>query len=308
MEILSYLNSHGGHGEIIHGNVKKVAARIKSLRKTTLAKKALAGKNYGCIGKPSNWLIASSFDPKVVEEKLGMKFVDIDIHELIDEFNKKQYIENEYTALLKTKGFKKEEVEKALYVYGACKRICEKYELSAVSVRCFDLLDTVYTTGCLALAILNNEGIYAGCEGDIPALLTMLIAGTVTGKDCFLCNPSRFDTKEGTAVFAHCTLPINMVKDNFTLNTHFESGIGVAVQGTFKKKPITIVKTSGNLDRFHAQEGKIIPHKFSNMLCRTQIKVKLDDFSYFLTKPINNHHIIIFGHHEEELKDFFESI
>jgi len=308
MEILSFLNTHGGHGEIIHGDVKKVAERIKSLRNVALVKSKLAGKNYGCIGNPSNWLIASSFDPKAVFEKIGMKFVDIDIQELIDETNKKQYEENEHTALLKTKGYNKEEVEKALYVYGACKRLCKKYNLAGVTVRCFDLLDTVCTTGCLALAILNNEGIYAGCEGDVPALLSMIIAGTVTGEKCFLCNPSRFDTEKNTAVFAHCTIPIDMVKDNFTLNTHFESGIGVAIQGAFKEQPCTIFKCSGSLDRYHAQEAEIIPHEYSTMLCRTQIKLKLDDFSYFLTKPINNHHIIIFGNHEAELKDFFESV
>lgn len=307
MEILSYLNTHGGSGEIIHGDVNKVAKRILSLRNTTLAKKKLAGKKYGCIGKSSNWLIASSFDPKAVEEKTGMSFVDIDINELIEEINKNQYEENEYTALIKTKSFDAKEVEKALYVYGACKRLCNKYDLSAVSVRCFDLLDTVCTTGCLALAILNAEGIYAGCEGDIPALLTMLIAGTVTGERCFLCNPSRFDTKDMTAVFAHCTLPIDMVND-FVLNTHFESGIGVAIQGTFENQSCTVIKCSGSLDRYHAQEGEIIPHEFSNMLCRTQIKLKLDDFSYFLTNPINNHHIICFGKHEAEIKDFFESL
>jgi len=307
MEIMSYINNHGSKGEIIHGDVKKVAQRIKTLKAITLAKKNLAGKNYGSIGKPSDWLIASDFDPKAVEEKLGMKYVYIDIQELIDETNKKQYIENEFTAQIKTKGFNADEVEKALYIYGACKRICEKYNLAAVTIRCFDLLDTVCSTGCLALAILNAEGIYGGCEGDVPSLLTMLIAGTVTGERCFLCNPSRFDTEKGTAVFAHCTLPLDMLKD-YKLNTHYESGIGVAIQGTFEERPVTIVKCSGNLDRHHQQEGQIIPHEFSTSLCRTQIKLHLDDFSYFLTNPINNHHIIIFGNHQDELNAFFESL
>ena len=38
------------------------------------------------------------------------------------------------------------------------KRLVEKYELSAVTIKCFDLLNTVHTTGCLALAILNAVG------------------------------------------------------------------------------------------------------------------------------------------------------
>ena len=149
-------------------------------------------------------------------------------------------------------------MEKALYVYGAVKRLCDKYQLSAVTVRCFDLLDTVYTTGCLALSILNDEGICGGCESDVPALLSMAILGAVSGEPMFLCNPSRFDTKAGTAVFAHCTIPTTMLKD-FCLNTHFESGIGVAVQGTFAESDCTIFKCEGDLSRWHARRAASYP-------------------------------------------------
>ena len=268
------------------------------------AKAALKGKNIGCIGAPSEWLIACNYSPEAMMEKLGIGFVMVGIDELLSEIAKNEYPENEYTRAFKSKGYKPEEVEKALYVYGAIKRLCEKYQLSAVTVRCFDLLDTVYTTGCLALSILNDEGICGGCESDVPSLLSMTILNAVTGEPVFLCNPSRFDTKAGTAVFAHCTIPTTMLKD-FCLNTHFESGIGVAVQGTFAESDCTIFKCEGDLSRWHAQEGSIIPTTFSDMLCRTQIKLRLDDFSYFLTRPINNHHLICRGRHAAELEAFF---
>ena len=44
------------------------------------------------------------------------------------------------------------------------------------------------------------------------------------------------------------------------------------------------------------------------MLCRTQIKVALPDLSYFLTKPINNHHLICRGKHADAVNAFFELI
>ena len=304
MEILSFLRKHGGNGEILHGDIEQVAAKLRCLIKAHRAKAALKGKNLGCIGKPSDWLIACNYSPEAMMEKLNMGFVSIEMSELLSEIDKKAYLENEYTHLFKTKDFDADEVEKALWVYGAMKRICEKYQLCGVSVRCFDLLDTVHTTGCLALSILNAEGIYGGCEGDVPALLSMAVLGAVTGEPMFLCNPSRFDTKNGTALFAHCTIPTTMLK-SFCLNTHFESGIGVAVQGTFEEGDCTIFKCEGDLSRFHAQEGRIIDTPFSEMLCRTQIKVCLDDFSYFFTKPINNHHIICRGKHADEAEAFF---
>lgn len=304
MEILSFLNKHGGSGEILHGDIQQVAEKIRLIMNAHRAKAALKGKNIGCIGAPSEWLIACNYSPEAMMEKLGMGFVMVGIDELLSEIAKNEYPENEYTRAFKSKGYKPEEVEKALYVYGAVKRLCEKYQLSAVTVRCFDLLDTVYTTGCLALSILNDEGICGGCESDVPSLLSMTILNAVTGEPVFLCNPSRFDTKAGTAVFAHCTIPTTMLKD-FCLNTHFESGIGVAVQGTFAESDCTIFKCEGDLSRWHAQEGSIIPTTFSDMLCRTQIKLRLDDFSYFLTRPINNHHLICRGRHAAELEAFF---
>ena len=44
------------------------------------------------------------------------------------------------------------------------------------------------------------------------------------------------------------------------------------------------------------------------MLCRTQVKVHLDDFSGFLTKPINNHQIICRGNHAAEVRAFFRLV
>ena len=307
MEILSFLKKHGGSGEILHGDIEQVAGRICALKNAHRAKASLKGKKLGCIGKPSDWLIASDYAPRAMMDKLGMGFVSIEMSELLAEIAKESYPENEYTALFKKQAFDKAEIEKALYVYGAFKRLVEKYDLCGVSVRCFDLLDTVKTTGCLGLSILNAEGIYGGCEGDVPALLSMAVLGAVTGEPLFMCNTSRFDTKAGTAVFAHCTIPVTMLK-SFRFNTHFESGIGVAVQGTFEEGPCTIFKCEGDLSRFHAQEGTILDMPWSDMLCRTQIKVKLDDFSYFLTNPINNHHILCRGNHAADMEAFFKLI
>jgi L-fucose isomerase-like protein len=307
MEILSYIRKHGGKGEILHGDTAAIAARVLALRAAYRAKARLQGKKLGCIGAPSDWLIASDYDTAAVQEKLGLGFVSIPMEELLNEIEKKTYEPNDYTEMFLAMNFDRGEIEKALHVYGALKRLCQKYDLCGVSVRCFDLLDTVCTTGCLGLSILNAEGVYGGCEGDMTALLSMAVLGSLTDEPLFLCNPSRFDTKNGTAIFAHCTIPVTMLK-GFCLNTHFESGIGVAVQGTFAEGPCTIFKCAGDLSRYHAQEGEIAPVEYSEMLCRTQIKLKLDDFSYFLTKPINNHHIICRGHHAAAAEAFFQII
>ena len=304
MEILSYLNRHGGHGQILHGDLQEIAGQIRALRNAHRALHALRGKKLGCIGAPSDWLIASDYDADAVMKKIGLGFVSIPMEELLGEIAKNSYEENKYTQAFKKQAFPPEEIEKSLYVYGAFRRIVDRYALCGVSVRCFDLLDSVHTTGCLGLSILNDLGVYGACEGDMPALLSMAILGSVTGEPMFMCNPSRFDTKEKCATFAHCTVPTGMLS-SYCLNTHFESGIGAAVQGVFAEGDCTVFKCAGDLSRFYAREGRILETPFSDMLCRTQVRIALDDFTYFLTDPINNHHIVCRGKHKAEMEAFF---
>jgi L-fucose isomerase-like protein len=155
--------------------------------------------------------------------------------ELLGEIAFNRYEDNPYTTLFKQQVFDQNELEKALNVYGAFQRIVDRYNLCGVSVRCFDLLDTVHTTGCLGLSILNNLGVYGGCEGDLPTLLSMAILGSLTNEPLFMCNPSQFDTKTNSATFAHCTVPTTML-ENFCLNTHFESGFGMQSKGGLRKR------------------------------------------------------------------------
>ena len=161
-----------------------------------------------------------------------------------------------------------------------------------------DLLPAVRNTGCLALAKLNAEGVVAGCEGDIPALLSMMVAKSLVGVSGFQANPARIDPETGEILMAHCTIPFNMV-DSYELDTHFESGIGVGIRGFMKEGPVTIFKLSGDLARCFVEEGVLVRNQSQPDLCRTQLVVQLSNksrMSYFLTNPIGNHHIVLPGH------------
>ena len=87
-------------------------------------------------------------------------------------------------------------------IYTRLKEIVLREKLQGVTLRCFDLLTTVKNTGCIALSKLNDEGIPAACEGDIPTLLTMMLCKKLTGEVCFQVNPARIQTN-GEILFAH---------------------------------------------------------------------------------------------------------
>lgn len=318
LEIMSYLNQQGCKGEILHGSVSYISERINVLAKVSEARKSLNGKNLGIIGEPSDWLISSNADKKAVKEKLGINLLDINIQELVEETGKVETYPHEVRAIRKELEENASEAvrkyaEGALKIYVALKNIVTKYNLSGLTLRCFDLLDSVGNTGCLALAMLNSEGIPSGCEGDVPALLTMTIGQALTGRCGFQANPSRIDPQTGELLLAHCTIPFNMVLSR-SFDTHFESGIGVAVHGEMPVGDATIFKVSGDLGRSFCAEADLLSNQYENNLCRTQINLRLKEnpqetcTEYFLKNPVGNHHIVFSGVHKEIFEAFMLNI
>lgn len=311
MEILSYLNQQGREGEIIHGNASYIAGRITTLAKVGMARKKLEGQNLGIIGRPSDWLISSDPDKEAMKAKLGINLVDIDIEELIEEYGRTEFMPSE-TDVNIPEGLKKYS-QGAFRIYRALKSIIERYDLSGLTLRCFDLLDTLGNTGCLALAMLNAEGIPAGCEGDVPALVTMAIGQALTGTCGFQANPSRIDPQTGEMLLAHCTVPFNMVR-SYSFNTHFESGIGIAIHGEIPEGDATIFKVSGDLSRNFCCPAEILRNQYENNLCRTQIVIRVKGSAtsicrdYFLKNPVGNHHIVFSGDRKSLFEAFMASL
>ena len=283
MEILSYLRQNGIQGEIIHGSAEYIGRRIALLAKVEDARRQLDGVRLGIIGKPSDWLISSHADKAAVRQQLGIELTDIAMQELFDA------------------------VEAKGDIYEALKVIISQHQLQGFTLRCFDLLSTVKDTGCMPLARLNAEGYVAGCEGDVPAMLSMMIVRSLTGVSGFQANPAHINPETGEMLFAHCTIPLNMV-ERYELDTHFESGIGTGIRGFMKPGPVTIFKVSGDLSRRFIAEGELIENQSKPDLCRTQQLIRLSDksqTSYFLTNPIGNHHIILPGHLKKLLERMF---
>ena len=294
MEILSYLRQNNVSGEIIHGRPEYITSRIILLEKVERARKKMNGCRLGIIGKPSDWLISSHADDGIVKQRLGIELVDIPMDELLDTL---AGIPEEITSETSDKEIIRNALPGANRIYKALRDIINKHQFQGFTLRCFDLLKTVKNTGCLALAKLNSEGFVAGCEGDVPAMLSMKIIQSVTGLSGFQANPSAIDPETGEILFAHCTIPLNMV-ERYEFDTHFESGIGVGIRGYMKEGAVTVFKVSGDLSRCFIAEGTLVRNQSKPDLCRTQQVIQLSDksqASYFLTNPIGNHHIIVPG-------------
>lgn len=313
MEILSYLRQQGVRGEILHGSPSHINQRIADLQQVAIARQRLKALRLGVIGQPSDWLISSHADALVVREKLGIELVEIDIQEVLETFN--AISPNDSILEINPSCIPSAPVAAALpdamRLYFALRKVVDCYDLAGFTIRCFDLLSAIHNTGCLALAKLNAEGVVAGCEGDVPAAMTMLICQALLDITGFQANPSSIDPDTGMMTMAHCTIPLNLVS-SYELDTHYESGIGVGIRGNILEGDATLFKVSGDLSRYFIAEGTMTINKPNPSLCRTQVNISLDDpdlvQDYFLSSPIGNHHIVLPGYHQSLLEEFLHSL
>jgi len=303
LEILTYLGNNGAEGRIVHGTNEEIVTALLE----THGRASLQGR-IGLFGQPSDWLIASGVDRDFLHQRYGIDTVDIDLQRLIDGIKNVPQTEAVKVAqdMVKRAKAVKEPTDtdmvEAAKAYLAIKRICQKERLDAMTIRCFDIVKACGTTSCLALALLNDEGIVAGCEGDMQTLMSMVLAKRLCGEVAFMANPSQLTEK--TSMLAHCTIPLTMC-DETIVRTHFESGIGVAIQGLLPLTDYTLFKWGGpKLDRYFVTEGQAVETPYSNHFCRTQITLNVNLKPYLLQHSIGNHHVVIRGRHAEAIRRF----
>jgi L-fucose isomerase-like protein len=319
LEILARLNQDGKKGKIVYlddNTNKDWPEELEKIVKHHIVYFQLNKTNLGLIGEPSDWLVASSPEFSTIKNVWGPNVVKISLAELklqIEEIKEEQINDDLHSLTVRATEIKepsKKEMKSVVKVYAALKQLIQKYDLDAVSVRCFDLVTDLKTTGCIALSKLNDEGIVAGCEGDLVSTLGMLWANFLTDQIVWMANPAQLDEANNSIWLAHCTVPISLV-ENYKLRSHFESGLGVGIQGELSKGKVTIMRLGGkNLEKIWISNGEILESGSSENLCRTQVKVKLHGSakaSDLLISPLGNHVLLMRGSYAKELLEWWET-
>jgi L-fucose isomerase-like protein len=320
LEILAKLQQDGIKGRIFYLSSpedNRTLAAIEQAVNDLEVHRYLHGLRLGEIGDPSDWLVASSPDHDTVRRKWGPQVISVPMTEALSEIrniNKKELLEqatelsNNAVRIIEPSPA---EIEEAVRVYAGLKIIMGKYKLDSITVRCFDIVLHAKTTGCFALSALNDEGIIAGCEGDVMSVIGMIWAKALLGVIPWIANPSRLDESKNTLWLAHCTVPRKLAPE-YNLRSHFESGIGVGIQGKLPEGPVTLLRIGGKeMDKLWLSEGIILQNGNEDNLCRTQVEIKLErggKVSDFLKAPLGNHFVVLIGHHMDRLLEWHENM
>lgn len=252
--------------------------------------KKLRGQKFSLIGETSDWLVNSVIDPFLIKTKLGVEQIDIPWSQV--ELNSKTEVASDFLSFFG--GNDKQRLLESGRIYESISKVITEQKVQAVTVECFSLVGTCNTTACLALSKLSMDGLPAGCEGDTCSLLGMMLSKEMFGVVPWIANIAHVSGKRLT--FAHCTVPANLLKD-FELDSHFETGKGLAISGELKADVVTIIRLDHTLSKIFIGKGKALNSPNKKGFCRTQLVVESSAqvVDYFINNPLGNHHLIIPG-------------
>ncbi len=319
MEALAFLRGEGVPGRVFYLEGPHDSEGIQQITETLFhyrVREELRGARIGLIGQPSEWLVASSPPPDVIETAWGVEVVEIPLERLYTELESAdsqaiQTLAEEFTAGAERIVEPREgEIADAVRVYLALRAVVEKHGLDALSLPCSEMIASRRLTGCYGVARLNDEGIIAGCEGDLVSVLTMLWALRLTEQLPWMANAARVDPKLNSIWLAHCTVPLSLTR-TYTLRSHFESGMGVAIAGELPATPVTLARIGGpRLDRLWTAEGQIVGTADAEDLCRTQMVIILThgEVADLMAEPLGSHLVAIPGSWAKLLREWWREM
>lgn len=296
-EVKAYLNEMNIPSLLLDEEAKETSSLLRDFSMVKTALQNLSGKRLGLIGEVSDWLISSTISSSVLEEKFGIQFIGIP-----------------WSALNHFSGFKASET--FLYSFAEVEhfdltdtaRVSEmltdtikKWDLDAITVECFPLVKNEGVTACLPLAKFNNEGFPAGCEGDVTAIVGMMLCKELIGIIPWIANINK--VSEECCLFSHCTIAPGLISD-LKVKTHFETGKGTAIEGNFKSDTVTVFRFDNKLSKAFIASAEIIGRPKLPTACRTQIEVKFaaNEVKLLRQNPLGNHHLVLPGDYTELLK------
>jgi L-fucose isomerase-like protein len=212
------LKQDGGKGTILQADAAGIfdEETLGDIVAVSQSMKALHASRIGVVGEPSDWLIASHHDSKIVQDAWGPELKDIPFEELleiIEGIRSKPEKDINLQVEREAEFFSEANEADMRNRWKFCMRLNPGLpaRLSALTLRCFDLVLRDHSTGCLALSALADEGVDAGCEGDIPSIIGLHWVRTLTGQTGWMANPfENHGSKEddrAEMLIAHCTAP-----------------------------------------------------------------------------------------------------
>ncbi len=269
------------------------------------------------------WEITS--DLAVAEDKLGVQFKVIatdDLltrtHNLTDPAKRraKQLTDHLMTnAVQRAQGatINETEMQKATELYVAMKRYVDDADATAVTIVCGPWIhEPNYPTPCIALMLLQEEGVPAACQGDLDALLTMVLFKRAAG--VMSCMGNNFEVAGALGV-GHCVLPRNLCDPTAALQPYYLGDYhgrkpSPTIHTTLPPgHVVTIARLTRNLETLILSRGTLVESLDLRDRCRNTLVIHVDAPARVLgaLKGLQQHLVVACGDHTKALTTHAQS-
>jgi hypothetical protein len=211
-----------------------------------------------------------------------------------------------------------QDIEKSLDFYYATLASMEKYDCNAFTIECHELCSSLNPwtrrfTPCLTHALLKDLGLPAACEGDVNALMAMMLQMYVSDKSVYMGNPF-FNYEKNTLRLKHsnCSLKMNGFGNPDTpydIHSFAEAGFGATLRHDFKHN----AGTRCTVARFDPAGMKILVTKGAVVTgignegfgCEQSVTISMSDcYEFWRSSQNYGHHFsLVYGDYTQEIRD-----
>lgn len=239
---------------------EKVLGEISDFSRAARLKKKLDGCRLGMIGGRTISAYPTAADPNQIKALFGIEVEHID--QLVVLEKARRIPEEKSRELMERvkERYGKVTVEdtilrRAVNVYFALKEVIQEYSLQMLTIKCIGEFMDSYTSCCLALSMLNDEGFTAGCQCNLNGLISSYLLAELSGEPAFFGDINVVLEESGTARLINCgSIPGKLAADDSQVEivTQYEymgAGLGACTLFCCKAGDVTF----GTLGRVNGE-------------------------------------------------------
>ncbi len=272
---------------------------VRALRLIELIKRG--APRFGLVGAPNSWLVSSNMVLVVVDQ--------IGLEESLAGLDPRTGLEDARKLISGAISSEFSEAQIAPMAAYA-KRLAEMAEKRGwdgltLGCWCFDreAIRRLGWTPCISLALLNQMGIPAACEGDMRALYSMYVLSRLSGGPAWMGN---VNLAEGDLlVLTHDGAP-PMIADKYSIVKRMGTGAPAAIRAAFASGlTATLLRVSADLKRALLLKGVTVEAERIEA-CNTQIGLKLlvGSAKDVLEAGLGNHLAFVLDDVYDEVKEY----
>lgn len=242
---------------------ERTADALRSPLAAVRAMRSLAELHIGLAGGRVPGFYTSNFDELQLRREFG---VTVEVFDLIEVAKAAEALTGTELAAAeltvkksaaRINAVSAEELKLAARMYGAFRKIAEKYNVSTFAARCWpELPDFFGIAPCAVLGMLSDTGYLTSCEGDVTGAVTMKLLEFLAGGGLpFFVDLIRCDAKANTGVVWHCgAAPAGLsrcfAETELRLHMRVDGGDKKGVTNDFALKPgrVTLAKLDTDAD------------------------------------------------------------